>query len=88
MQPTIGRIVHYTLGDQDARWIEENVPAFQRNAARAGQTYPAVVVAVFHPSTTTANLKVLLDGGAGAEYWATSRTEGDEPGQWSWPLRV
>lgn len=91
-RPTVGRIVHYQLSDGDVALIDrhgiDRMGRTDRNAARAGQVYPAMVVAVFDPSTGSANLKVFLDGGAGAEYWATSRVEGDEPGQWSWPPRV
>jgi hypothetical protein len=110
MQPTIGRIVHYTLTQYDADVINKrraDFEAFRRltadapepgtpgatghvahvgNYASAGQTFPAMVVAVFHPSTTTANLRVILDGTD--DYWATSRQEGDEPGNWTWPPRV
>jgi hypothetical protein len=54
------------------------------NQVSEGDSYPAVVVRTFGGSTV--NLKVLLDGND--DYWATSRAEGDEPGQWSWPLLV
>lgn len=56
------------------------------NHAEAGQVFPATVVRVFHPTVTTANLQVALDGND--TYWATSRTEGEGPGHWSWPPRV
>lgn len=56
------------------------------NHVAVGEVYPALVVRVFDPSVTTANLQVLLDGND--TYWATSRVEGEEPGQWSWPPRV
>ncbi|OLE22369.1 MAG: hypothetical protein AUG49_19325 [Catenulispora sp. 13_1_20CM_3_70_7] len=56
------------------------------NHAQVGDVYPAVVVRVFDPSVTTANLQVQLDGND--TYWATSRMEGDEPGFWSWPPRA
>lgn len=99
-QPSIGRIVHYRLTEGDVEAIETRTPqyrtgtsslggeysVFQRNPVHAGQDYPALVVAVFDPSVTTANLMVQLDGHG--QYWATSRTEGDEPGHWHWPPRV
>lgn len=88
MKPSLGRNVLYKLSESDVQWIDANVSSAGRNPVRAGQVYPAQVVAVFDPSVSTANLKVLLDGGAGAEYWATSRIEGDEPCQWSWPPRA
>lgn len=94
MTPTIGRIVHYTLTEQDASLIASRRAAsnpdgvFARNPVSPGDTYPAMVVRVFHPSTSTANLQVFLDGDD--TYWATSRTEGEpgEQGRWIWPPRV
>lgn len=56
------------------------------NQAEAGQVYPATVVRVFHPETSTANLQVTLDGND--TYWATSRQEGDGEGAWAWPPRA
>ena len=50
------------------------------NSANEGQQYPAVIVRVFDPSTTTANLQVYLDGTD--TYWATSRQLGDGPGHY------
>jgi len=108
MQPTIGRIVHYTLTEQDAEAINRrraDFAAFQRshahphepgqpgatghqahvgNPAAAGQVFPASVVRTFGGAAV--NLQVQLDGTD--TYWATSRVEGAEPGQWSWPPRV
>lgn len=49
------------------------------NDAREGATYPAVAVADFS-GYGHLNLHVLLDGND--SYWATSRDEGDGPGQW------
>lgn len=88
-KPSIGRKVHYTLSEADVRLIDERSPFGNgsiRNPVSAGQVYPAEVVAVFSPETTTANLVVQLDGLA--QYWATSRTEGEGPGTWCWPPRV
>lgn len=86
--PTIGRIVHYRLNAGDVATIISQNPngGANRNAVREGQVYPATITAVFDPSSTTCNLVVQLDGTA--QYWATSRTEGDQPGQWAWPPRV
>lgn len=98
-QPTIGRIVHYTLAEEDADAINrrrtrqarpagpgnESWQGHVGNHVRAGDTYPAMVVRVFDPSVTTANLQVFLDGND--SFWATSRVEG-EPGEqckWIWP---
>jgi hypothetical protein len=84
---TVGRTVLYVLSENDATWIEQSLPNAvpgQRNRAVAGQAYAAVVVAAYGSAV---NLKVALDGGAGQEYWATSRTWGTEPGTWHWPPR-
>jgi hypothetical protein len=103
--PTIGRVVLYTLSQQDAEQINkrrddyarhmrtaagrENQPGYAAhvgNTALPGDTYPAVIVRVFGPTPENrANLSVLLDGTD--TYWATSRTEGDGEGEWSWPTR-
>lgn len=89
MKPTIGRIVWYKLGAGDVNAIANQRIEAQRgtsNQARQGDVYPAMVVRVFDPSVTTANLQVFLDGGD--SYWATSRTEGDDEGHWLWPERT
>lgn len=103
MQPTIGRIVHYTLNAADAdainrrrgdavasRSAEARTGAVLHhgNSASEGDVYPAMVVRVFG-SGTTANLQVFLDGND--SYWATSRREaeeGESGGFWVWPPRV
>lgn len=110
MKPSIGRIVHYTLSQQDADAINRRRADFEAfrsnfsgpsdpgqagadghiahigNHAAEGDVCPAMVVRVFHPETTTANLQVHLDGND--TYWATSRTEGEGPSHWAWPERV
>lgn len=81
----LGRIVFYTLTDQDVAAIEQSVPRINStaganlNPVSAGLEYPALVV---RDSGGSVNLKVQLDGGADAVYWATSRVEGTEQGQW------
>jgi hypothetical protein len=54
------------------------------NHVRAGEVYPAMVVrtweGVNYPGV---NLQVTLDGND--TYWATSRVEGEQPGEWQWP---
>lgn len=91
--PSIGRIVHYKLTDGDVSQINDQAPArdpnsglTRRNPVAAGQEFPAQIVAVFNEAAGTCNLVVQLDGAA--QYWATSRSHGDEPGQWAWPTRV
>lgn len=99
-RPSIGRIVHYTLNEQDAAQINQLREACQANArplgtglvghvgnhAQEGDVYPAMIVRVFDPRSTTANLKVELDGTD--VFWATSRQLGDGPSFWAWPGRV
>lgn len=90
-KPSVGRIVHYTLNEGDVNMIaNQRLAAGHRthNVAKLGDTYPATVVRVFDPSSTTANLQVHLDGTD--TYWATSRQEGQpgEAGHWAWPPRV
>lgn len=97
--PTIGRTVLYQLSDFDADEINrrratstaprsedwpEGAQAHVGNQVRVGQEYPAVVVAKF--SEDMVNLQVLLDGND--SFWATSRHEGTDPGNWHWPARV
>jgi hypothetical protein len=89
--PTIGRIVHYALSEQDAKRIEQlrwSLPTDNRgNTAEAGQVYPALIVRTWGETPESAvQLQVFLDGSD--TYWATSRSHGDDPGQWIWPPRV
>lgn len=84
--PALGGTVYYALTEADADAINDLARPGARNRVRAGQVLPAMVVAVFDPSTTTANLQVMLDGDG--SYWATSRSEGPDAGQWRWPELV
>lgn len=101
MKPSIGRIIHYALSQQDAEAINRRRKDFHDsrgaaersgfvghvgNHADEGDVCPAVVVRVWDESTITLNLQVLLDGND--TYWATSRAEGTGPGTWAWPERV
>lgn len=79
---TVGRIVHYTLSDQDVRLIAERDRI--GNGVQEGQVYPAIVVRTF--GKHGANLQVFLDGDD--TYWATSRLEGEGPNTWAWPQKV
>jgi len=87
--PTIGRIVHYTLSSADAEAIGQrrftDIADSAGNQAAEGDVYPAMIVRTCPPGAAV-NLQVLLDGND--SYWATSRTEGEGPGFWSWPPRV
>ncbi len=94
MQPSVGRIVHYTLTQQDAveinrrragRATRDRVDAQTLgNHAAEGEVCAAIIVRTF--GGPAANLQVHLDGTD--TYWATSRTEGDDAGHWHWPPRT
>lgn len=87
--PTAGRLVHYTISEQDAAVIAANRKAAgitAANVAHAGDVLPATIIRVWSPVTGCANLQVHLDGPD--TYWATSRAEGEGPNFWFWPTRV
>lgn len=100
---TVGRIVLYTLTEEDAIVIEVHrakckhtdhrtdytiTHCAQGNPAHAGQQFPLLVTAVWSPQTV--NGQVFLDGND--TLWVTSRQldKGSFPpesGKWSWPVR-
>jgi hypothetical protein len=84
--PSIGRIVHYQLSQDDAIMVTNRRlrTGVDGNHVAVGQTYPAVIVQTF--GGTTVNLRVMLDGDD--LLWVTSRVEGTEAGTWCWPPRV
>ncbi|MFI0530326.1 hypothetical protein ACH3XX_09780 [Streptomyces scabiei] len=94
--PEIGDLVLYRLTAGDVAHINpwrrdfhQNGSADSRtgfighvgNFVQEGDVFPAVVVQVHEESTVTCNLRVLLDGSD--TWWATSRAEGEESGQWA-----
>jgi hypothetical protein len=94
--PEAGDVVLYQLTAADVahinRWrldFHRNGGAESRlgfighigNSLQEGDVLPAVVARVHAESTITCNLQVLLDGND--TYWATSRAEGTDAGQWS-----
>lgn len=86
VQPTKGRIVLYKLSAPDALAIgrKRSFGNIDGNTVAAGDVFPGIVVQDWESGRV--NLKVQLDGND--DYWATSRTEGSEPGQWAWPERA
>lgn len=87
MVPTTGRIVLYTLSEYDAESINKRRVPQDGNSATVGDVLPAVIIRPWgNTEAASANLQVLLDGTG--SYWATSRSQGDEPGQWHEPPRV
>ncbi|SDI20040.1 hypothetical protein SAMN05421505_1387 [Sinosporangium album] len=90
--PTIGRIVHYKLSGHDVSMIDlESMQSFGgqgviRSPAKLGDVLPAIITRTYEGSGTAVNLQVFLDGNH--SYWATSRSQGTDHGQWSWPPRA
>ncbi|MDT0306878.1 hypothetical protein RM780_07860 [Streptomyces sp. DSM 44917] len=86
-RPTPGLIVLYKLSADDVAQITQRIkdaePRPFVNPLEAGAIVPAVVVRVW--PVGSANLHVLLDGEI--TLWATSRSEGTEPGTWARPER-
>lgn len=86
MKISKGRIVEYTISGGDAAVIadQRNGTQAMGNPVQEGDTFPAIVVQVFNKDAEDppVNLKVFLDGQD--DYWATSRLQGSNPGQWSW----
>lgn len=83
--PTIGRVVQYTLSEQDVAAIKKNRfdSADRGNDVREGDVFPAIVVCVWQ---TSVQLQVFLDGTD--THWAASVSEGEGPRTWAWPPRV
>jgi hypothetical protein len=102
MIPSVGRIVHYTLNENDADQInkrradavgsgvakdESGAIVHVGNKVQAGDVYPLVITRTWGDKEGSAvNGQVLLDGND--TFWATSRTEGEGQGVWSVPPRV
>ena len=97
MQPTVGRIVHYKLSQQDADEVNrrrtgsghgENWPegaqAHTGNSVKAGDVFPMIITVVH--SESMVNGQVFLDGND--TLWVTSRSLGENEFDWNWPPRV
>lgn len=102
-KPSVGRIVHYVLSEDDADRINKRRDDVEKdrtrtgkiagpwapvgNLAGAGQVLPLLIVRVW--SDILVNGQVHLDGND--LLWKTSATlatDGPTPGCWSWPERV
>lgn len=81
MKPTVGRIVNYKLSEYDHDNLKNNF--YKDSEGKLEGTLPAVIVRVW--SETTVNLKVITDGPI--DVWKTSVSQGDQPGNWNWPVR-
>jgi hypothetical protein len=85
--PTVGRIVHYTLTEQDVERVRAGRFATAANEVGVGDTFAAVVVRIWSQfPEPQCNLQVLLDGPD--TLWVTSSKQGTKPGTWAWPPRV
>lgn len=85
-QVSLARTVIFRMGRGDVEAVKEQRKrtGVTGNSPGVGDEYPAVVVRNWGAGTV--NLQVQLDGPD--QYWATSRLEGDEDGNWHWPVIV
>lgn len=90
MKPTVGRIVHYRLSEQDV----ERINAMRADAGGSGNTHnvgdvvPLIIVRVWGSEETSAfNGRAILDG-PHPDLWVTSTCFGDGPRQCAWPPRA
>lgn len=88
MQPSIGRILHYKLSEQDVARIPKDGAHY--NPHDVGQVLPLLVCLPWPnecgADRTGVNGQVFLDGSSAL--WVTSVCEGTGNGQWSWPPKV
>ena len=97
--PTIGRIVHYTLTDEQAKQVNKRrtdahasglhnntagLSVHFGNSVAGGDVFPLLITRVWGPSETSAvNGQVFLDGND--PLWVMSTSVGDGPGRFTWP---
>lgn len=87
--PSIGRIVHYTLSEQDAGRINARRLAdpTSGNRVAVGDVFPMTITRVWGDQPTSAvNGQVLLDGSD--VLWVTSVSLGRGARHFVWPPRV
>lgn len=80
-KPSIGRIVHYTLDEEDVKSILEEKEVLHE----VGKIVPALVVAVNEDCSIAA--QVFLDG-PNEIYFIDDVFQGNENGTWRWPQKV
>jgi hypothetical protein len=74
-------------GGEDVSAWPAGAQAHIGNDVAEGDTFPMLIVRVWGPSAESAvNGQVFLD--SNDVFWATSRTVGDQPGTFSWPVRA
>ena len=91
MVPTIGRIVHYKMTNDDATRYEFLAKGQHFNLPLEGNVFPMVITDVDPGADGVVRIlsgNVMVNNGT--MFWAGSVTEGlgDVPGQWFWPPRV
>jgi len=85
MIPTIGRTVIYKTTEEERAKLEE---LGKKTACNVQDELPATIVAVWGEHEEAAiNLKVHIDGDIG-DWWITSRTVGENEGEWHWPTKL
>lgn len=87
MVPTIGRILIYKLSEMDLGRFPSAIS--NMNPHSVGQELPLIVCRVWpneFGDKPGVNGQVFLDGNQ--SLWVTSVGEGDQPGQWHWPVKV
>ncbi|MDN4644936.1 hypothetical protein [Arthrobacter sp. PsM3] len=102
--PTIGRIVHYTLTEQEAAHVNKR-RADAKNLNGAGVTLASqelgpqihignsasagdVFPAIIVRVWPQSSVQLQVFLDGNDTLWVTSRTEGSGDGRWSWPPRV
>ncbi len=84
MNLTIGRIVLYNTTEEDRKKLTAMNSAGICNVSKQ---LPAIVVAVWGDQPGACiNISVILDGEG--TLWKTSIHQGDQEGQWNWPVIV
>jgi hypothetical protein len=97
MNPTIGRIVHYTLDASDVQRVSNTrqslagvIGAPQGNFPTVGDVYPMLITRVWDYGTPNpdamVNGQVFLDGNDCL--WVTSVKAGEGPHTFAWPGRA
>jgi hypothetical protein len=91
MKPSLGRIVHYRLSQDDIVLLAHLRArrAGEYGTLEAGEVFPMIIVRASgseHPAfVDTVNGQVFLDGDD--TYYVVNVKPGDGPGTWSWPVR-
>ena len=91
MIPTIGRIVHYKVPQDEAKRYEFAPEGPRFNSPHVGDILPMIITDTIPDHEGVVRLvsgNVMVNNGT--MFWAGSVTEGlgDVPGQWFWPPRV